>query len=392
MAEKAYITPNVLKWARESARMSEEIACAKVSVSIEKLKEWENGDSLPTIRQAQTLAKAYKRPFALLFLPEIPRDFQPLQDFRKSGSKPFNTSSIFIIRETQQKQSWIRDLYEENKEMKLSFVGKFNIKDNPEVVAKDILKTLEINPANYQSDNPIKVWIEKAESKGIFISRTSFIHSRLKLDSEELQGFAISDEFAPFIFINSDDWNAPQLFTLVHELAHIWIAESGISNEIEQNVKDKDKYHPVELFCNEVAANALIPKEIINNLDNLTFKNSKEIFKSAKNLGVSSFAFLVRAYNLNLINYATYQSLKNDAEYEFREFLKREAEKKRKQKEKENKGGPNYFLLQLNRNSRLFTQTVLDTFRGGGIEPSLASNLLNVQINKFQKLEAQLYK
>lgn len=392
MAEKAYITPNVLKWARESARMSEEVACAKVSVSIEKLKEWENGDSLPTIRQAQTLAKAYKRPFALLFLPEIPRDFQPLQDFRKSGSKPFNTSSIFIIRETQQKQSWIRDLYEENKEKKLSFVGKFNINDNPEVVAKDILKTLDINPANYQSDNPIKVWIEKAESKGIFISRTSFIHSRLKLDSEELQGFAISDEFAPFVFINSDDWNAPQLFTLVHELAHIWIAESGISNEIEQNVKDKDKYHPVELFCNEVAANALIPKEIINNLDNITFKNSKEIFKSAKNLGISSFAFLVRAYNLNLINYATYQSLKKDAEYEFGEFLKREAEKKAKQKEKENKGGPNYFLLQLNRNSRLFTQTVLDTFRGGGIEPSLASNLLNVQINKFQKLEAQLYK
>jgi Zn-dependent peptidase ImmA (M78 family)/transcriptional regulator with XRE-family HTH domain len=392
MAEKAYITPNVIKWARESARMSEEVACAKVSVSIEKLKEWENGDSLPTIRQAQTLAKVYKRPFALLFLPEIPRDFQPLQDFRKSGSKPFNTSSIFIIRETQQKQSWIRDLYEENKEKKLSFVGKFNINNNPEVVAKDILKTLDINPANYQSDNPIKVWIEKAESKGIFISRTSFIHSRLKLDSEELQGFAISDEFAPFVFINSDDWNAPQLFTLVHELAHIWIAESGISNEIEQNVKDKDKYHPVELFCNEVAANALIPKEIINNLDNITFKNSKEIFKSAKNLGISSFAFLVRAYNLNLINYATYQSFKKDAEYEFGEFLKREAEKKAKQKEKENKGGPNYFLLQLNRNSRLFTQTVLDTFRGGGIEPSLASNLLNVQINKFQKLEAQLYK
>ena len=392
MAEKAYITPNVLKWARESARMSEEIACAKVSVSIEKLNEWEIGIILPTIKQAQTLAKVYKRPFALLFLPEIPRDFQPLQDFRKSGSKPFNTSSIFIIRETQQKQSWIRDLYEENREEKLSFVGKFNIKDNPEAVAKDILKTLNINPASYQSDNPIKEWIEKAESKGVFISRTSFIHSRLKLDSEELQGFAISDEFAPFVFVNSDDWNAPQLFTLVHELAHIWIAESGISNEIEQSAKDKDKYHPVELFCNEVAASALIPKEIITNLDNVTFKNSKEIFKSAKNLGVSSFAFLVRAYNLNLINYAKYQSLKKDAEYEFDKFSKYEAEKKAKQKEKENKGGPNYFLLQLNRNSRLFTQTVLDTFRGGGIEPSLASNLLNVQTNKFQKLEAQLYK
>jgi Zn-dependent peptidase ImmA (M78 family)/transcriptional regulator with XRE-family HTH domain len=390
MAEKAFITPNVLKWARESARMSEQVACAKVSVSIEKLKEWENGISFPTIKQAQTLAKAYKRPFAVLFLPEIPRDFQPLQDFRKTGSQPLNTSSIFIIRETQQKQSWIRDLYEENKEKKLPFVGRFSLNDNPEIIAKDILTTLDINPANYATNNPIKLWIERAESVGIFISRTSFIHSRLKLDAEELQGFVISDAFAPFVFINSDDWNAPQLFTLVHELAHIWIAESGISNEMEQNLNDKEKYHPVELFCNEVAANALIPKEIINNLDRLIFKDSKEILKSAKNLGVSSFAFLIRAYNLNLINYNTYQSLEKAAENEFNEFLIREAEKKTKQKE--NNGGPNYFLLQLNRNSRLFTQTVLDTFRGGGIEPSLASNLLNVQVNKFQKLEAQLYK
>jgi transcriptional regulator with XRE-family HTH domain len=78
MADKAFITPNVLKWARESARMSEETAAAKVSVTVEKFKEWEAGTNQPTIRQAQTLAKAYKRPFALFFLPEIPRDFQPL--------------------------------------------------------------------------------------------------------------------------------------------------------------------------------------------------------------------------------------------------------------------------------------------------------------------------
>ncbi|WP_439481851.1 helix-turn-helix domain-containing protein [Cyclobacterium plantarum] len=64
MADKAYITPNVLKWARESARMTEETTAAKVSVKVEKIKEWEAGTSQPTIRQAQTLAKAYKRPFA----------------------------------------------------------------------------------------------------------------------------------------------------------------------------------------------------------------------------------------------------------------------------------------------------------------------------------------
>lgn len=392
MADKAFITPNILKWARESARMTEEIASAKVSVTVEKLKEWEEGTSQPTIRQAQTLAKAYKRPFALFFLPEIPRDFQPLQDFRKSNSKELTTSSVFIIREIQQKQAWISDIYEENREDKLPFVGRFSIKDDPQKVANDILATLNINPAFYKTENPIKEWIDAAEANGIFVSRTSFIHSRLKLDSKELQGFTIADPYAPFVFVNSEDWNAPQLFTLVHELAHVWIAETGISNEIEPQLRNKHKLHPVELFCNEVAANALMPKEIVLSFDLVSFKSSKGIFKTAKQLGVSSFALLVRALNLNLVSITTYQYLKKEADKDFAAYLKREEDKKVRQKEKGKTGGPDYFLLQLNRNSRLFTQTVLDSFRGGFIEPTLASSLLNVQANKFHKLESQLSK
>ncbi|MDD4178093.1 MAG: XRE family transcriptional regulator [Bacteroidales bacterium] len=392
MADKAFITPNVLKWARESAQMTEETAAAKVSVPIDKLKDWEAGTSQPTIRQAQTLAKAYKRPFALFFLPDIPRDFQPLQDFRKSESKALTTSSIFIIREIQQKQAWISDVNSENNEEKLSFVGRFTIDNNPQKVAQDILSTLKINPASYKSENPIKEWIDAAETNGIFISRTSFIHTRLKLDSEELQGFAIADPYAPFVFINSDNWNAPQLFTLVHELAHIWIAETGISNEVEPELKQKDKLHPVELFCNEVAANALMPIEIVLSFDTASFQSSKEVFKAARQLGVSSFALLVRALNLGIISTSAYQKLKREADIDFAEYLKKEAIKKAKLRKKEKPGGPNYYLLQSNRNSRLFTQTVLDAFRGGFIEPTLASNLLNVQINKFQKLEAQLYR
>ena len=392
MADKAYITPNVLKWARESARMTEEVAASKVHITVEKLKEWENGLNQPTIKQAQTLAKAYKRPFALFFLPEIPRDFQPLQDFRKKDSKALGTASVFIIREIQQKQAWIRDVNDENEESKLPFVGKFSLKDDPALVAKDILNTLNIYPTNYKTENPIKEWIDGAESKGIFISRTSFIHSRLTLDSDEIQGFAIADPFAPFIFVNSDDWSAPQLFTLVHELAHIWISETGISNEVEPEIKNKDKFHPVELFCNQVAANALMPAEIIADISESTFEDSKEVFKAAKNLGVSSFALLIRALNLNIITLNNYKKLKHEADINFRAFVLKEAEKKAKQKEKENQGGPNPYLLRLNKNSRLFTQIVLDAFRGGFVEPTQASFLLNTPVNKFSSLEAQLYK
>jgi Zn-dependent peptidase ImmA (M78 family)/transcriptional regulator with XRE-family HTH domain len=390
MSDKAFITPKVLKWARESARMTLEEAAGKISVNANKLNDWEEGISQPTIKQAEALAKTYRRSFAIFFLPDIPRDFQLLQDFRRKNAKALGTASIFIIREIQQKQAWISELYSENEESILPFVGKFSIKSDPLAVAKDILSTLKIDPQNYSTDNPIKEWITKAEAKGIFISRTSFIHTRLKLDSEELQGFAISDKYAPFVFINSDDWNAPQLFTLVHELVHIWIAASGISNEIEPDLKHKDKLHPVELFCNEVVANALLPVDTMKVIESTVFKSSKDIFYISKKLGVSSFTFLYRAYSLDKISLSRYRELKKEAEADFQAFLLREEQKAIRAKEK--KGGPDYFMLLVNKNSHLFTRVVMDAFRGGFIQPTQASSLLNTQVNNFSKLEAYLYR
>ncbi len=389
MAERASITPEVLKWARKTAKISEMDAAAKVSVKVEKLIEWENGESLPTVNQAIKLAKSYQRPFAVLFLPEPPLDFQPLQDFRMSGSKEISTAVTFIIREIQKKQNWISENNQENEEPKLPFVGKFSLKSDSIVVAKDILKTLDINPTNYIDSNPLKEWIDKSEANGIFISRTSFIHTRLKLDKEELQGFAIADPYAPFVFINSADWGAPQLFTLVHELAHIWIAETGISNNVDVEIKQKDKFHPVELFCNEVAANALMPTEAIKRISKDSFSNSNKVFRIAKVLGVSSFSLIYRALKLEIINLSEYRSLKKEATKDFEEFLIKEEAKKARQKKEP--GGPSPYLLKLNRNSRLFTQIVLDGYKGGRIEPNLASNLLSTKSNKFHKLEERIY-
>jgi Zn-dependent peptidase ImmA (M78 family) len=282
-------------------------------------------------------------------------------------------------------------MFESSKEEPHSFVGKFNINSDYTEVARDILKTLKVDPSNYTTDYPIKEWIDAAEANGIFISRTSFIHSRLKLDSEEIQGFAIADRYAPFVFINSDDWDAPQLFSLVHELAHIWIAESGVSNDTEPNLsKQRDKLHPVELFCNEVAANALMPSYLMQKVDSSIFQYSDSVYRTAKQLGVSSFAFLVRSYNLRLLSWDRYSLLLEEADKEFYFFTKKEEEKKLLQKHQ--KGGPNPYLLRLNKNSRLFTQIVLDAFRGGIIEPTQASSLLNTQVNNFPKLEAFLYK
>jgi len=391
MAEKAHINPEVLQWARKTAKMTVEAAAAKVNVKVERYISWELGENYPTIRQAQKLAHDFKRPFALFFFPRVPRDFQPLNDFRKAGSTELRTGSVFIIREIQQKQAWISELNQESGEKPLSFVGKFSLQENPEEVAADILKTLSVDPSFYPSgNNVIKEWIMAAEAQGIFVSRTSFIHSRLKLDSQELQGFAIADAYAPFVFVNSDDWAAPQLFTLVHELAHLWIAETGISNDIEPDKLDRNKFHPVELFCNQVAAAALMPrlvvKEVVEAGLDFTYQ---QVISASKKLGVSSLALLVRFYHLGLLSLSQYTSLKKQAEFGFQEFLKKEDERKTKQKER--KGGPDPYLLKQNKNSRLFTQTVLDAFRGGIIEPTHASNLLNVQVNRFPKLESLIY-
>lgn len=392
MSEKANINPSVLKWARESAKFSLDIAAKHLAIEETKLEDWESGVSRPTIKQAEKLAKFYKRPFAVLFLPKIPTDFQTLKDFRKENAKPLSTATIFILREIQQKQTWLREISIESGEPKRKFIGRFSTNDSPRKVAKDILETLQINPIMYEEENILKNWIMQAEKNGICVSRTSFIHSHLTLDASEFQGFSIADTYAPFVFINSDDWNAPQLFTLVHELAHLWIAESGISNEVEPSIEITDKLNPIELFCNQVAANALLPEEVMFELNPILFKSTKEIFNTAKKFGISSAALLVRAFHLKIIDLPMYKKMRELVDKEFRAYEKREEEKKRKLKEKETSGGPNYYLLQINKNSKLFTQIVLDSYRNGVIQAIEASNLLNTKINHFQKLEAQIYK
>jgi len=343
MAERANITPSVLKWARETAKMTESEAADKISVKVERIIEWEEGQSKPTIKQAINLAKKYRRPFAVLFLPNPPIDFQPLQDFRKSNSSEISTATAFIIREIQQKQAWISEELKESGEDELEFVGKYSIKDNPVDVANDILSTLSIKPANYTTSSPLKEWIDKSEQNGIFISQASFIHSRLKINRDEIQGYALADNYAPFIFINSSDYAAPRLFTLVHELAHIWTANTGISNQIEVKLEDRDKYHPVELFCNAVAANALMPERIMKSLEDATFHSSKKSFIAAKQLGVSSFSLIYRAFILKIISKSAYKALKIEVDRDFEKFLANEIRKKEKQKRQD--GGPSPYLL-----------------------------------------------
>lgn len=394
MAEKAYITPEILKWARVSAKISLEKAASTVSKTCtkEKIEEWESPQckDLPTISQVEKLAKLYRRPLSVFYLPEIPTDFQTLRDFRSKKSE-FSTGLIFMMREIQDKQSWISTLFSENEERELDFIGRFTSKSSVEKVASDIRNALGVI-TDEATENPLKYWIEKAEKQRIFVSLSSNFHNRLKLDSDEVKGFAIADKYAPFIFLNSGDWQNAKLFTLVHELSHLWINETGISTDTEINFRDNtnSKIEAVERFCNEVAANALLPEQEFKNVfpskENIDFSHIASI---SKKFGVSNTTLLIRALNLDFINQGQFNRFKNESDKQFKAFLLREEEKEKKNE----KGGfANPYYVWLNRNGKIFSQIVLDYYKGGQISGLEASHLLNVKINNFSKFEHYLYK
>ena len=391
MADKALITKEVLRWARETARFSIENAASKINISEKKLHDWESSSSeeYPSIKQAEKLAKLYRRPLAVFYLPSIPKDFQTLRDFRSRNKNEFSTALIFMMREIQEKQYWLKNSLIETGESQLDFVGKFSSSNPPDEVAEDIRVNLNINTSEL-NDNPLKYWSEKAESKRIFISFSSFFHTRMKLDLNEVKGFAIADNYAPFIFVNSHDWKNAKLFTLVHELAHLWINESGVSNETEIQFREDVNLDPVEKFCNEVAANTLLPenefKESFERLANLSLNNISMV---SRKFGVSNITLLIRAYKLDLINDNEYNSMKSEAEKQFLEYERIMKRKEELQKKKD--GGPSFYLLQAKRNGKAFSSIVLDNYKGGFISGLEASQLLNVKLNKFPKLEKFIY-
>ena len=386
MSDKPKINREILKWARTSARISLEKAAKTISKSstADRIKEWESpeGKESPSLPQLKKLARLYRRPMEVFSLPYIPKEFPTLKDFRATKDE-LSTAVVFMMREIQEKQEWLSNYYR-SKGSKLPFAGKYNIKHDPAVVAADIRKTLGIALKD-KPDKPLKYWITKAEEKRIFVALSSNFHTRLKLDSDVFKGFVIADPYAPFIFLNSDDWDQGQLFTLVHELAHVWIGVSGISNEIGIISPGSD-LHAVEKFCNEVAALALLPEEEVKTFHpgkgDLEFKN---VVKASRRFGVHNSIMVKRMTVLGIAGDNSDALLKSANEL-WKEFLEKEAKKPK------SKGGPNYYIMVLRRNSKTFANVVMENYKRGRISGADASRLLNVREANFGKLETYVLK
>lgn len=377
---EALITPDVLVWARERAQLTLDTLSVKLHTKVEKLKAWEEGELKPTFKQAQDLAKKLHIPFGYLFLSKPPQEHLPIPDLRTFNNKePESISPNFreLLNEITLKQEWYREYAIENQEEPFSYLGQFNTNSSVEEVAHSIQKALNITDKEQKTSTKradyLKLLTQKIEALGVLVMRNSIVGSNTHraLRVEEFRGFVISDEYAPLIFLNSSDANNAKIFTLIHELAHLWIDQSGISS-VELDEIDSNQ---TEQFCNAVSAEVLVPKNQFLKLWSSHQSFEESIIVTANYFKVSTFVTARRAFDLGMID-----------KFTFFDYYKRENanfEQSRKAKKQESKGGGNYYDTARTRLGNRFSQAVVISALEGKTLYRDAGNLLNINPSKL---------
>lgn len=255
------VRPEMLNWAVERARMTPDDLQARFA----KLPEWLEGETLPTLKQLENFAKAVHVPIGYLFLPEPPDEPLPIPDFRTVDGRQLAKPSpnlLEMIYACQERQSWYADFARLYQDPELGFVGSATLDTAPEEVSARIRAALGFSVEERRDcgtwTDALRLFIRQADQAGILvmISGVVFSNNKRPLDTEEFRGFALVDRRAPLVFINGSDSKAAQMFTLAHELAHIWLGASAISNASAAPLAG---YRREEVWCNKVAAELLVP-------------------------------------------------------------------------------------------------------------------------------------
>ena len=381
------ITPRVAEWARTSAGFSREEAASRIGRSEDEIAAWESGQLKPSMAQIRKACDVYKRPLAVFFLPEPPQDFATLRDFRRLPDdmpKEYSPNLRFLVRQTYARQEWLSDFLQAEDHSPLGFVGSARLSDDPLRLAERIRETIGLTPGEIRDcrtrDDALNLWMSRAETNGIFVFQAGNLRWE-KIDVIEARGFALSDRHTPFIFLNAQDAKAAQVFTLAHELIHLWLDESGVSN-LRTVAKPTTETDAIEVFCNRVAAEVLVPqnafqerwrqKDADRTLDE-RIQSHSTYFK------VSEWVIARRLLDWGQISKLTYDKLTQDYDRQWREARARE-----KEHQAEAEGGPSYFRLKLMNNGSAFSRVVLSAYDGGDISGRDASSLLGVKLNKME--------
>lgn len=292
------LNPEVLRWARERAgRTVQDLAAP-----FPKLDRWERGEERPTLKQVERFAKAVHAPVGYLFLPEPPVESVPIPDFRAAGNvhrrhpTPDLLDTIYIC---QQRQEWYRDFARSVGEEPLAFVGTAHVRSAVVSTAATIRHALgfDVEERRRMSTwtDALRRFIEQADTLGILVMCSGVVlnNNRRRLDPEEFRGFAMADNLAPLVFINGADTKAAQMFTLAHELAHIWLGQSAVSDAQALLLPELE----VEQWCNQVAAELLVPLAVLRDEYDEAAELGDEVSRLARRFKVSTLVILRRIHD-----------------------------------------------------------------------------------------------
>lgn len=353
-----------------------------LSIKFPKLSKWINRDDFPTVRQLEKFSKATNVPFGYFFLDEPPTVSLPIPFFRTVDEKPqvsFSPGLFDTVRIIEQRQAWLKEYLIQNDSEPLSFVGSEKLNTNYKIVAEKIRKELGLNDI-WASKLPnwetaLNFLIDKTEEAGINVVRNGIVgnNPHRKLNFKEFRGFVIVDEYAPFVFINGTDFKSAQMFTLAHELAHIWLGSSAIF-DLRQMLPAENV---TEKLCDKIAAEFLVPENYLKEGWN-NFKQTKNPFQAiARSFKVSELVAARRVLDLGLIT-------KTDFFAFYNEYVSRKPKKKKED------GGGDFYNNQKFRIGKRFANTVITAAKEGSLLYREAYILTGLTAKTFQEFENKL--
>ena len=293
------IKPELFRWARIRADMQPD----SLAQRFPKYREWESGDVQPTLKQLEAFAKKTHAPIGYFFLSEPPNEPFPIPDFRTIGSSPIgrpNPDLLDTIYLCQQRQEWYRDFSRIEGEEPLPFVGSARLAEDVEVAAARIRNALEFDLKERATlgnwADALRRFISLADALGVLVMVNGVVgnNTHRKLDPHEFRGFALVDDLAPLVFINGADTKAAQMFTLAHELAHIWLGQTALSDSHPTSVPS----HETESWCNRVAAELLVPLGVLREEYRRGEEISAALARLARQFKVSTLVILRRIYDI----------------------------------------------------------------------------------------------
>jgi len=390
------VNPDIMRWARETAGLTLEDAATKIELrqargvsGADRLAALESSDegTEPTRALLTRMAKQYRRPLLTFYLTAPPRKGDRGQDFRTLPEDHSDADEALLdalIRDVKARQSMVRAMLEDEEDTEhLPFVGSLRISQGVSAVLSSIQQTIQLDIAEFRAEpsasDAFTVLRDRVEAAGIFVLLIGNLGSHhTAIDLETFRGFALADDIAPFVIINDQDAHSAWSFTLLHELVHIWLGQTGVSG-LSAEIS-------IEKFCNDVASEFLLPRSDIQQLDVDAATDLQSAqrriaqFAMDRNLSASMVAY--KLHRMGTLDFERWKLLSQTFR---RMWIDRRNDRRRRAREQETRG-PSYYRLRRHRIGKALINLVDSMMHAGAITTSKAGIVLGVKAKNVQNL------